>query len=217
MDRGIPTDDQLTALRASGSSVKYRVGTPRAQVKSTRGKWEALPWIRVRDSVEVKLFKDQEELYVVARIDGRQQKEIAIRRKKLARLLWTLRGMRKETQRDRLLMRWGAAKAKAGRAATMVEMRSPGQEDVISAATFSFGLRKKKLKEAELYDGHDLLRSNLSDKEPEWLWQLYMLLVRIEGCSGVSRMTWGSGPFIARTTRGSRPTSLSVSRPIAFG
>ena len=32
----------------------------------------------------------------------------------------------------------------------------------------------------ELYDGHYLLRSNLSDKEPEWLWKLYMLLVEIE-------------------------------------
>ena len=181
MDRGIPTADQLAALRASGSSVKYLVGTPRAQVKNTRSKWAAAPWTRVRDSVEVKLFKDNEELYVVARSDGRQQKEIAIRRKKLARLLWTLRGMRKESQRDRLLMRWGAAKAKAGRAAAMVEVRLPGQKEQISAATFSFALSKEKLKEAELYDGHSLLRSNLSDKEPEWLWQLSMLLVRIEG------------------------------------
>jgi transposase len=181
MDRGIPTEEQLTALRASGADVKYLVGTPRAQVKKTRGQWEAAPWIKVRDSVEVKLFKEQEELYVVARSDGRQQKEMAIRRKKLARLLWTLRGMRKETQRDRLLMRWGAAKAKAGRAAAMVEVRVPGREEEVSAATFCFALRKEKLKEAELYDGHYLLRSNLSDKEPEWLWQLYMLLVRIEG------------------------------------
>jgi len=31
-----------------------------------------------------------------------------------------------------------------------------------------------------LYDGHYLLRSNLSDKEPEWLWKLYILLVEIE-------------------------------------
>jgi hypothetical protein len=78
-------------------------------------------------------------------------------------------------------MRWGAAKAKAGRAAAMVEVRLPGQNEAISAATFTFTLRKEKLKEAELDDGHYLLRSNLSDQEPEWLWQLYMLLVRIEG------------------------------------
>jgi transposase len=181
MDRGIPTDDQLTALRAGPSPVKYLVGTPRSQVKKTRSQWESATWTKVREAVEVKLFKENEELYVVVRSDGRQQKEIAIRRKKLARLLWTLRGMRKETQRDRLLMRWGAAKAKAGRAAAMVKVRWPKPNEEPSAKTFRFTLKKEKLKEAELYDGHYLLRSNLSDKEPEWLWQLYMLLVRIEG------------------------------------
>jgi hypothetical protein len=181
MDRGIPTEEQLEGLRTGDSQVKYLVGTPRARIKKTRDKWESAPWTQVRDSVQVKLFKEQEELYVVARSDGRQHKEMAIRRKKLARLLWTLRGMRQETKRDRLLMRWGAAKAKAGRAAAMVEVRLPGEEEEICAQTFSFALKKEKLKEAELYDGHYLLRSNLSDKEPAWLWQLYMLLVRIEG------------------------------------
>jgi len=180
MDRGIPTEEQLKNLRASNPEVKYLVGTPRARVKATRDKWESHPWSKVRDTVEVKLFKEDDELYVVARSDGRQQKEIAIRRKKLARLLWTLRGMRKETSRDRLLMRWGAAKSAAGRAVSMVEVKLPEKEQEISAQTFSFRIRKEKLKEAELFDGHYLLRSNLSDKEPEWLWQLYMLLVQIE-------------------------------------
>ena len=92
-----------------------------------------------------------------------------------------MRSKRTKTKRDRLLMRWGAAKAKAGRAAAMMEVRLPGEKEEICAQTFSFALKKEKLKEAELYDGHYLLRSNLSDKEPAWLWQLYMLLVRIEG------------------------------------
>jgi len=180
MDRGIPTEEQLKDLRASNPEVKYLVGTPRARVKATRDQWESQPWSQVRDTVAVKLFKENDELYVVARSDGRQQKEIAIRRKKLARLLWTLRGMRKETQRDRLLMRWGAAQSAAGRAASLVEVKLPQKDQEISAQTFSFQVRKEKLKEAELFDGHYLLRSNLSDKEPEWLWQLYMLLVQIE-------------------------------------
>jgi len=180
MDRGIPTEEQLDELRANHPEVKYLVGTPRARVKKTRDKWEPLPWARVRDTVEVKTFKEKDELYVVARSDGRQQKEIAIRRKKLARLLWTLRGMRKETKRDRLLMRWGAAKAAAGRACAMVEIKLPLKEEEISAQSFSFRIKKEKLAEAELFDGHYLLRSNLSDKEPQWLWKLYMLLVQIE-------------------------------------
>lgn len=180
MDRGIPTEEQLEELRTNNSAVKYLVGTPRARVKATRNQWEPQPWTQVRDTVEVKLFKEKDELYVVAKSDGRQQKEIAIRRKKLARLLWTLRGMRKETKRDRLLMRWGAAKSAAGRASGMVEVKLPLKDQEISAQTFSFRVKKEKLAEAELFDGHYLLRSNLSDKEPEWLWKLYMLLVQIE-------------------------------------
>src|SRR6185436_7264667 len=113
-------------------------------------------------------------------------KEIAMRRKKLARLLWTLRGLRRETSRDRLLMRLGAAKAKAGRAAALVAIHLPapaqakkkGKPQILKLApgSFTFQLNQEELKAAELYDGHYLLRSNLSDKEPAWLWKLYMLL-----------------------------------------
>ena len=180
MDRGIPTEEQLEDLRTGEPQVKYLVGTPRSRVKKTKDVWEALPWTKVKDTVEVKLFKEKEELYVVARSGGRQQKEIAIRRKKLAKLLRKLRGMRKEDKRDQLLMRWGAAKSAAGRAASMVEVHLPQKDQDVNAQTFTFRLKKEKLKEAELYDGHYLLRSNLSDKEPEWLWKLYMLLVQIE-------------------------------------
>jgi transposase len=180
MDRGIPTEEQLEDLRTHAPQVKYLVGTPRSRVKKTSNVWEPLPWTRVKETVEVKLFKEKDELYVVARSDGRQQKEIAIRRKKLAKLLRKLRGMRKEDKRDQLLMRWGAAKSAAGRAASLVEVTLPDKDQAVGARTFSFRLKKEKLKEAELYVGHYLLRSNLSDKEPQWLWKLYMLLVQIE-------------------------------------
>ena len=76
-------------------------------------------------------------------------------------------------------MRWGAAKSAAGRASGMVEIELPLKDEEISAQTFSFRVKKEKLAEAELFDGHYLLRSNLSDKEPEWLWKLYMLLVQM--------------------------------------
>lgn len=190
MDRGIPTEEVLAEMRAAQPPVHYLVGTPRARLRQTRGQWEALPWQKIKDTVEVKLFREGAELYVVAKSGGRQAKEIAMRRKKLARLLWALRGLRRETSRDRLLMRLGAAKAKAGRAAALVEIHLPataqaekkGQPQVqkLAPGSFTFQLQKAELKAAELYDGHYLLRSNLSDKEPEWLWKLYMLLVEIE-------------------------------------
>jgi hypothetical protein len=187
MDRGIPTEEVLAEMRAADPPIHYLVGTPRARVRQTRSQWEDLPWQQVQGSVEVKLFREGEELMVVAKSGGRQAKENAMRRKRLAALLWTLRALRRESSRDRLLLRLGAAKSKAGRAASLVEIQLPAAQkgkakktQQVQPGSFKFSLRKAALQEAELYDGHYLLRSNLSDKEPAWLWKLYMLLVEIE-------------------------------------
>ena len=189
MDRGIPTEEVLAQMRTADPPVHYLVGTPRARVRQTLSQWEGLPWQKVKDTVEVKLFREGAELYVVAKSGGRQDKEMAMRRKKLARLLRALRALRRETSRDRLLLRLGAAKAKAGRAAALVEIKVPPaspsggpqkKSQKVEPGGFTFRLKKAALQEAELYDGHYLLRSNLSDKEPAWLWKLYILLVEIE-------------------------------------
>ena len=50
---------------------------------------------RCATSVQVKLYEHEGELYVLARSEGRQAKEIAMRRKRLARLLRKLRAMRR--------------------------------------------------------------------------------------------------------------------------
>ena len=180
MDRGIPTEDGLKKIRERYPHIKYLVGTPRARVKETRPLWESLAWTKIRDTVEVKSFPQSNELYVVARSEGRQLKEMAIRRKKLARLLRSLRKMRRETSRDRLLMRVGAARAAAGSAKGFVTIHLPKPEEAITRETFRIQLEKEKLDDAELHDGHYLLRSNMSEQEPRYVWELYMLLVEVE-------------------------------------
>ena len=180
MDRGIPTEDHLKEIREKYPHIKYLVGTPRARVKETRPIWESIAWTKIRDTVEVKSFSKSDELYVVAKSDGRRLKEMAMRRKKLVKFLRALRKMRRETSRDRLLMRVGAARAAAASAKGFVTIRLPKPEEAITRETFQIKLEKEKLEEAELYDGHYLLRSNLSDKEPKHVWELYMLLVEIE-------------------------------------
>ena len=180
MDRGIPTEAQLQEIREKHPQLKYLVGTPRSRIKETRAIWETLAWEKIRDTVHVKSFPHSDELYVVAKSDGRRLKEIAMRRRQLAKLLRALRKMRKEKSRDRLLMRVGAARSAAKSAKRFVTIELPKKEEEISSQTFRFKLDKEKLKDAELYDGHYLLRSNLSNKEPKYLWELYMLLVEIE-------------------------------------
>jgi transposase len=180
MDRGIPTEAQLQEIQQKYPQLKYLVGTPRSQVKETRPLWEKLAWRKIRDTVEVKSFADSGEFYVVAKSDGRQLKEMAMRRRRLAKLLRALRKMRPEKSRDRLLMRVGAARSAAKSAKSFVTIELPKVEEEISRQTFRFKLQKEKLRDAELYDGHYLLRSNLSGQEPKQAWELYILLVEIE-------------------------------------
>ena len=117
MDRGIPTEAILAEMRDPARQMFYLVGTSKGKINEYEKKWLDLPWQKVRDSVEVKLFKQDDELYVLAKSEGRQLKENTIRRKRLARLLRKLRAMRHSLPaRDKLLMRIGAAKTEAGRA-----------------------------------------------------------------------------------------------------
>ena len=181
MDRGIPTEAILQEMRDPAREMFYLVGTPKARVTKYEKQWLDLPWQKVRESVEVKLFSRDGELYVLAKSEGRQAKEIAIRRKKLARLLRKLRAMRRSCpKRDQLLMRVGAAKTDAGRAFGFVKINLPPAGHEVTRQSFTFVLDKARLKEAERRDGHYLLRTNLVAEDPAVLWDRYMQLTQIE-------------------------------------
>jgi len=181
MDRGIPTEAMLKEMRAPERQTFYLVGTPKGRINQHEKKWLDLPWQKVRDSVEVKLYEHEGELYVLAKSSGRQAKEIAMRRKRLVRLLRKLRAMRRSLpQRDQLLLRIGAAKKDAGRAFGFVKIRLPAKDEPVSRGTFTFHTDKTKLKAAEQRDGHYLLRSNLTAEDPAVLWTRYVQLTQIE-------------------------------------
>ena len=181
MDRGVPTEEILEEMRDPARETFYLVGTPKGKIKQYEKKWLDLPWQKVRESVDVKLFEQDGELYVLAKSEGRRAKEMAIRRKRLARLLKKLRAMRRNLPaRDQLLMRLGAAKSEAGRAYHFVQMQVPGEKQEVTRETFQFRVNKKKLQEAEWRDGHYLLRSNLTAEDPAVLWTRYVQLTQIE-------------------------------------
>ena len=181
MDRGIPTEALLEEIRTSRQDTFYLVGTSRARVKQYEKQWLELPWQKVRESVEVKLFAQDGELYVLAKSEGRQAKENAMRRKKLALLLRKLRAMRRSCpKRDQLLMRVGAAKTDAGRAFGFVKIDLPPAGREVTRETFMFRLDKDRLRDAELRDGHYLLRTNLVAEDPAVLWDRYVQLTQIE-------------------------------------
>ena len=196
MDRGIPSEAMLQEMRQPQRQTFYLVGTPKSRIQQHEQKWLDLPWQKVRDAVEVKLYEHEGELYVLAKSQGRQAKEIAMRRKRLARLLRKLRAMRRSLpQRDQLLLRIGAAKKEAGRAFGFVKIQLPKADQPVTRETFSFQVKKAKLKAAQQRDGHYLLRSNLTAEDPAVLWARYVQLTQIESVFRTLKSELGIRPI----------------------
>ncbi|MEK9133296.1 MAG: IS1634 family transposase [Pseudomonadota bacterium] len=202
MDRGIPTEALLGEMRAGDREVYYLVGTHRSKIQKYEKKWLELPWQKVRESVEVKLFAEEGELYVLAKSEGRREKETAIRRRRLVRLLQKLRAMRRSCPpRDQLLLRIGAAKKDAGRAFGFVKIQLPQAGEAVTRESFTFAVDKEKLNQAKLRDGHYLLRSNLVAEDPAVLWERYVQLTQIEAAFRTMKSELGIRPIYHRVGR----------------
>jgi transposase len=131
--------------------------------------------------VKVKLLSDNGELYVLARSDGRVNKERSMRKKRLKKLWRRLHELQgRKIMRDTLLIELGAAKKEAGRAYTLVKINLPKPDQPVSPETFTFSLQKMKLRQVRRREGCYLLRSNLTSVDPAKLWQHYIQLTEIE-------------------------------------
>jgi len=176
MDRGIPTEEVLSEMRAADPPISYLVGTPKGRLSKLEKALLKLPWQSVRQGVEVKLLPQEQELYVLAQSRARIDKERAMRRRKL-KWLWSrlkeLSAM--DLTREELLMKLGAARAKARAAWRLVDVEVDPQ-----SAVFSYALNRKKLRKVRRREGRYLLRTNLCGHGPAQLWQFYIQLVEVE-------------------------------------
>ena len=139
------------------------------------------PWKPVRESVEVKLLSEPDEVYILTRSQGRIQKERAIRRRRLKKLWKRLAELQQQRiNRDQLLIKLGAAKKEAGRTYALIDFQLPAPDEPVNIETFRFSLNKKKLRQMRRREGHYLLRSNLTAEDPAMLWQYYIQLTEVE-------------------------------------
>ena len=180
MDRGIPTEAVLEQMRTSDPPVFYLVGTPKGRLSQLEAQLLPLDWQSVRPGVEVKLLSNQHELFVLARSRDRVNKERAMRRRQLKRLckrLFKLQQMRLSARQ--LLLKLGECRARYRVAWRLLDLGLP-----IPAARkpvrFSFQLNRDKLRVARRREGHYLLRTNLTGRNPAALWQFYIQLTEIE-------------------------------------
>ena len=176
MDRGIPTEEQLAAMRAADPPIAYLVGTPKGRLTKLERALVTLPWQAVRQGVEVKLLPQDGELYVLAQSRARIAKERAMRRRKLKWLWARLKEIAAmDLTREELLMKLGAARSKARAAWRLLAVDIDPKQ-----ASFSFALDRDKLRQARRREGRYLLRSNLCGRDPAELWQFYIQLVEVE-------------------------------------
>ena len=176
MDRGIPTEEHLAAMRAADPPVLYLVGTPKGRLTKLERALLTLPWQAVREGVEVKLLPQDGELYVLAQSRARIAKERAMRRRKLKWLWKRLKEIAAmEIDREELLMKLGAARSKARAAWRLLDIKIDPEK-----AAFTFALDRDKLRQARRREGRYLLRSNLTGRDPAELWRFYIQLVEVE-------------------------------------
>ena len=181
MDRGIPTEEALAEMRASSTPIHYLVGTPRGRLTRLEKALAAKPWQDVRESVRVKLVEDGQETYILARSGARREKEQAMRRRRLRKLIKRLRQLqRQDLTRDELLLKLGAARKEAGKAYGLLTIHTPTRDQPVTPQTFHFALDRTKLRAARRREGGYLLRSNIKGDDPGRLWRVYLQLVEIE-------------------------------------
>ena len=149
MDRGIPTEAVLEDMRRSDPPVLYLVGTPKGRLKRLERDLVAKPWHEAREGVQVKLLPQDGEVYVFAESRDRVAKERAMRRRQL-KWLWTRLAQiaAMKIKLEELLMKLGAARAKALTAWCLIEVK------VASRGTaFTYRLDRDKLRQARRRGG----------------------------------------------------------------
>ena len=176
MDRGIPTEAVLAEMRSSDPPVQYLVGTPKGRLSRLEKQLLAKPWQEARPGVSVKLLAEDDELYVYAESVDRVSKERAMRRRQLKWLWKRLRELvAMEVPREEMLMKLGAARARAPTAWRLVDIAMDK-----AGAGFSYALNRQKLRQIRRREGRYLLRTNLTENDPALLWQDYTQLVAVE-------------------------------------
>jgi transposase len=179
MDRGIPTEETLAQMREMGAS--YLVGTPKGRLNKLEQSFLSKSWERIRDGVHVKRLPQDSETYVLAESEHRIGKERGMRQRRLKRYVQRLKQLQGQgLTRDELLMKVGAARQDAGRAAYLIRLTLPQSREAVTPDTFHFELDRARLRRTRRREGRYLLRTNLTGHDPTQLWTFYTQLTEVE-------------------------------------
>src|SRR6266478_6639628 len=198
-------------MRQADPPVSYLVGTPKGRLSKLEKALLGLPWQVVRQGVDVKLLPHEQELYVLAQSHARIHKERAMRRRKLKWLWARLKQIAAmELTREELLMKLGAARAKARAAWRLIDVEVAPDD-----ATFSFALNRDKLRQTRRREGRYLLPICATGIRPT-CGSSISYSSRSRPRSRISRTICNSARSTTSLSTASKRTSSLPSWPIAF-
>jgi len=184
MDRGMVSQHNIEFLR--DGKRRYIVGTPRGMLKKFEQQLLEEDWTTIRDGLEVKLCETpdtDDEVFILCRSADRREKEKAMHERFEKRIE---EGLTKITHGCELrkqnpitvAARIGKLMGRNTRAAGCFEFEVTGDKKVGARVTWT---KKPEWREwASLSEGCYLLRSNVTDWEPDDLWRAYIQLAEAE-------------------------------------
>lgn len=180
-DRGIVSDDNLELLRQRGAH--YLVGTPKSRLKAYEQKLLDGDWQNITDQVQVQLLPEADEVYVLCRSTGRVQKERAMRRRWLRKLIGDLRSLRRRVREGQLKQR-ELIQRLIGR----LQERHPQAwrwlqwelQETAAGLQFTWDWEREKFQKSARAEGAYLLRAHWTERDPAKLWQTYVQLTEAE-------------------------------------
>jgi transposase len=188
MDRGMVSEDNLRFVRQRGGS--YIVGTPRSMLHQFERYLTDKDWHEVQEGVEVKLVAGPEgnEVFILARSMDRRQKEKAMHQRFISRMEVDLRKMQGSAARghlkdiERAHRRLGRIQQRYWRASSAFDVKIATIKTPADKARLKVTFKRNKQWSdwAELSEGCYLLRTNLTDIDPETLWKRYIQLTEAE-------------------------------------
>ena len=176
-DRGIVSEDNLKLLREC--QAHYLVGTPRSQLKRYEKQLLEGSWQQISAEVQVQLVPEEGEVYVLCRSRERQNKERAMRRRRLRELIGDLRSLRRrvrtgQLKQPKLIQRQiGRLHERHPQAWRWLNLQVEGNQ-------ISWDWNREKFQQATLSEGAYLLRAHWTETDPQKLWQTYVQLSEAE-------------------------------------
>ncbi len=184
MDRGMVSPDNLELLSSEGR--RYIIGTPKAQLRKFEKELLSGDWRKVHDGVEVKLCPSPEgttEVFILCRSTDRQKKEEAIHNRFVTRIEEGLKRLQKSCTDGRVKKvciverRIGRLLERNQRAASLFDIEVKELDGVVKIA---WTVKNNLSDWSRISEGCYLLRSNVTDWQPEDLWKAYIQLTKAE-------------------------------------